>query len=175
MNKSKLTKEMDDMTFDSDVSLTFDDLTPKLSIADLDTPDNEFDSDEAPLSPCILSPCILDNTAINPAVLSDSEEDSAIPPQTPEKPEEPPAEKKTPNGSHEVYLVTYSRAEVVKVPGRREFGEMVAKHFNRADNIVEYWGCSAEIHRVEGIHYHLSIKLKKKRRFSEVRNLMQWN
>jgi len=153
---------MEDLSFDDDnLSLTLEDLTPPNFLND------DFDTDEAPLSPCVVTP----STPINPAIVSDSECDLSVPAKIPtEEGTKGKKKKKKPDGSRSTYLVTYSRADVVKVRGRQHFGEIVAEQFNRNDDVVEYWACSAEIHRVEGIHYHLSIKLSKKRRFAEVRN-----
>eukprot|EP00111_Clytia_hemisphaerica_P012115 TCONS_00035585-protein len=73
----------------------------------------------------------------------------------------------------EAYLITYSQADVVKVPGREHFANMVVQEFDRNDSVSEKWVVSAELHRNHGIHYHLALKLKKPRRFKEVRNAIK--
>lgn len=81
--------------------------------------------------------------------------------------------KKTPKNAgnpREAYLITYSQADVVKVPGRDKFAEMVVKAFNHNDDVTEKWVVSAELHRNKGIHYHMALKLKTQRRFKAVRN-----
>lgn len=70
----------------------------------------------------------------------------------------------------EAYLITYSQADVVKVPGRDKFAEMIVNEFNRNDDVTEKWVVSAELHRNKGIHYHMALKLKTQRRFKAVRN-----
>lgn len=79
-------------------------------------------------------------------------------------------QKKNPR---ETYLITYSQADVVKVPGRQEFATMLVQEFDRNDSVSEKWVVSAELHRNHGIHYHLALKLKKPRRFKEVRNAIK--
>lgn len=134
-------------------------------------------SEEVPLSPCVISvlqdpPTPLNSTVINDlnCNLGNNETSVEAAKKTKKRKDQ---DENTDDGSREVYLITYSRADVVKVAGRDKFGEIVTEQFNRADDVVEYWGCSAEIHRTVGIHFHLAIKLKTKRRFKEVRNRLK--
>ena len=61
-----------------------------------------------------------------------------------------------------VYLVTYSSADLNKVPTRACFAEIIVKEFNKNGlyDRVEYWASAKEKHKTEGYHYHLAIKLK---------------
>lgn len=80
----------------------------------------------------------------------------------------PPKSQKNPRS---VYLITYSQADILKVPSRERFGEIIAAEFNRSnDDIVKHWVSAAELHAKGGIHYHCAIKLKCPRRWSQVRN-----
>ena len=85
---------------------------------------------------------------------------------------QPPAHP--PNNARQVYLVTYSRADAVKVHDRAHFGAIVEEEFNRDDEVVAHWACGAEIHqKTRGFHYHLAINLKKRRHWMTVRDNLQ--
>ena len=124
----------------------FDSLEESLAMEEL-TNDN-FDMS--------LSPCMISKTFSK----SDSEESDieevAVPQERPSKP-------------REVYLVTYSQADVLKVQSREKFAEIVCAQFNRNDNVVKQWVVSIELHRQSGVHYHLALKLNCARRFKQVR------
>ena len=140
---------------------------PKADIVDLMQSNLSY-SMNISLSPCIVSStCLgLSCTAINPLFLqnsprgfgNDSVEDFVQ-----------PKKKSLSLGPRQVYLSTYSQADVLKVQSRKQFPEYVCEEFNREDVIVKHWVVSAELHRQNGIHYHLPIKLKKHRRFKQVR------
>ena len=72
-----------------------------------------------------------------------------------------------------VYLVTYSQADVVKVPNHERFAEIVSNAFQSPkDNtpLVQKWVRWAETHnQTRGFHFHLAFHLKKLRRWSNVR------
>ena len=89
---------MEDLSFDDDnLSLTLEDLTPPNFLND------EFDTDEAPLSPCVVTP----STPINPTILTDSECDLPVPAKIPkEEGTKRKKNKKKPDGSRSTYLVT---------------------------------------------------------------------
>lgn len=78
-----------------------------------------------------------------------------------------------PNTPRTIYLVTYSRADAVKVQSRRMFADIICREFQRpsdGDNkVVKKWACAAEIHpNTDGFHYHLCIQLNRQRRFKQV-------
>lgn len=164
---------MSDISFDDTVSpLTPGDLTNK-NFMSISTPDWKWE-DGSDLSDTSMSPCILSNpsTPVNPRKLpysarglGESDEDC----NTPKK-----IKKQGPMSKpRQVYLVTYSQADVLKVQSREQFAHFVTSEFNRDDSVVEHWVVSAELHRQHGFHYHLAIKLNKQRRFKQVRNLLK--
>ena len=58
-----------------------------------------------------------------------------------------------------VYLITYSQADVNKLPTRHSFADAVLAAF--AETNVMHWCCSKEHHQKSGVHYHMSVKLSK--------------
>ena len=114
------------------------------------------------VSPCILSPSSLERSSnINERkdMSSSDDNDDGIFMNSKSKQSQP----------RTVYLVTYSKADVLKIQSRKQFAEIVAEQFNRNGNIVLQWASSVELHREEGVHYHLAIKLKAGRRFKQVK------
>ena len=79
-----------------------------------------------------------------------------------------------------VYLITYSRADLVKVPSREYFARIVREGFDSVtgnDNsnnrsFVEQWVCCQEPHREQGIHYHMAVKLCTRHRWLQVRDYL---
>ena len=73
-----------------------------------------------------------------------------------------------------VYLVTYSQANLEIVPSRESFARIVLDAFNNArqnnNSSVVYWVCSQEPHANGGVHYHMAVKLERRRRWLHVRN-----
>ena len=67
-----------------------------------------------------------------------------------------------PNQSREVYLITYSQAVSEIIRDRKHFGELMAAQWPN----VEYWTCSQEVHRHDGVHYHCALKLTQPLRWS---------
>ena len=79
--------------------------------------------------------------------------------------------KKKSSGSNGkfTYLVTYSKADMLKCNSRLQFATMVCETFNQKDDedyVVSHWVCCVENHAREGVHFHLAIKLHKRRRFA---------
>ena len=76
-----------------------------------------------------------------------------------------------------VYLLTYSQADLELVPSREEFSRIVLDSFAHADlcspSEVVQWVCSKEAHRDGGVHYHMAVKLNKRRRWLKVRNYLE--
>ena len=54
------------------------------------------------------------------------------------------------------YLVTYSKANLLKFPNNRSFGKALADAFSASDKVgVEYWACCTEAHADgESKQYH---------------------
>ena len=73
-----------------------------------------------------------------------------------------------------VYLVTYSRADLEKVPSRKSFGLMIVNAFQVVWGIeVLHWVVSQENHAAASgdqstSHYHVASKLNKRARWSGV-------
>ena len=59
------------------------------------------------------------------------------------------------------YLITYSQADLEKIPTRKDFAQLVVDGFNqgRKVNRVIQWACSKEKHTDEGCHYHLVLDI----------------
>ena len=126
------------------------------------------DSMNISLSPCIVSStcCALSSTAIKPLTLENSPRGFSN-----DSVEEfvQPKKKRLSLGARQVYLITYSQADILKVQSRKQFAAFVCEEFKSEDQIVEHWVVSNGFHRQKGIHYHLAIKLKKQRRFNQRR------
>ena len=61
-----------------------------------------------------------------------------------------------------VYLITYSQANLEKLPTWEKFAECIVQVFeSTGNNKVEKCVCSQERHADNGKHYHMAIKLKK--------------
>ena len=76
-----------------------------------------------------------------------------------------------------VYLLTYSQADLELVPTREEFSCIVLDSFAHADlcspSEVVQWVCSKEAHRDGGVHYHMAVKLNKRRCWLKVCNYLE--
>ena len=73
----------------------------------------------------------------------------------------------------QVYLITYSQANLEKFPTRRSFAECVQQAFQATCTGVMQWVCCRERHSVRGQHYHMAVKLKKLRRWSAVKSYLR--
>ena len=77
-----------------------------------------------------------------------------------------------------VYLVTYSRAEVEKVPTREAFTEKVSLGWMEMKGVkVVQWVVARELHADAGVsesnlHYHMAMKLEKRARWLKVRQFL---
>lgn len=85
------------------------------------------------------------------------------------------------------YLITYSKADPCKCASREDFANICVTAFGHDNHEkceectmsknckdckscdVMQWACSEEFHKNGEIHYHLAIKLKKRRRFAKIR------
>lgn len=73
-----------------------------------------------------------------------------------------------------VYLITYSQVNAEKFPTRESFVCAVLDAFTACNNQVINWVCSRENHqRTTGFHYHMTVKLRERRRWVRVRNILQ--
>ena len=72
-----------------------------------------------------------------------------------------------------VYLITYSRADMTIFPTKGEFATSVVEIFNEGKVKVESWVCCLESHKVEGVHYHLAVKLTRPRRWKAIKMKIQ--
>lgn len=66
-----------------------------------------------------------------------------------------------------VYLITYSQADLNKVPTREAFAEMFVDAFGQ--DVVKQWVCGCERHQDGGLHFHLALKLNRMRRWKHVK------
>ena len=65
----------------------------------------------------------------------------------------------------QVYLLTYSQADVSAFPTRRSFFEAVIASFPGTPSRIVQWVCFQEKHRNGGLHYHMAIKLDRCQRW----------
>lgn len=70
----------------------------------------------------------------------------------------------------QVYLVTYSQADLVKFPSRKEFANALVLAFGK-DNVIQ-WCCCIEDHEDGGKHYHVAIKLERKQRWLKTKRFL---
>lgn len=70
------------------------------------------------------------------------------------------------------YLVTYSKANMIKFPTRESFAEAVVNSFTLSGKVVvQHWACCLEEHEnTSGQHYHMCVKLSGPKRWSPVKN-----
>ena len=80
-----------------------------------------------------------------------------------------------PINARSVYLVTYSQANIDRVPDRETFAHMIKDSFEKsgAGSVVEKWCCSREEHGDGNPHFHMAVKLKSQRRWLAVRNYLE--
>ena len=83
------------------------------------------------------------------------------------------AENVAPPHVRQVYLITYSQANIEKFPTRRVFAECVAEAFGQTGAGVKHWVCCRERHTNEGQHYHMTVKLERIRRWAAVKNYLK--
>ena len=62
----------------------------------------------------------------------------------------------------QVYLITYSQADLQTFPKRKSFAEAIVKSFTTTTNSVVQWCCAKESHKRSGVHYHMAILAKKR-------------
>ena len=76
-----------------------------------------------------------------------------------------------------VYLITYSQADLGKIPNCQAFVDCILEAFSqRNENQAshpEHWSCCMEDHRDGGKHYHLAIKLSAPKRWNAAKNYVR--
>ena len=73
-----------------------------------------------------------------------------------------------------VYMITYSQADLVIVPTRQAFSDIVVHAFTSQTPATPIqWVCCQETHENGGVHYHLAIKLDRQQRWLSVRNYLE--
>ena len=65
----------------------------------------------------------------------------------------------------QVYLITYSQANLERFPTRRALAECVINAFRQTGSGVMQWVCCIERHKHNGQHYHMAVKLERIRRW----------
>ena len=107
-------------------------------------------------------------------VLSSGDEMENVPPEIEAdiKPNVKELQSKKGSNGCLAYLITWSQAKLLTCHTRERFAEIVTTEFNavKNDNVVQHWACCVENHTMKGVHFHLAVKLNKRRRFAEVRN-----
>lgn len=80
----------------------------------------------------------------------------------------------TANQARRTYLVTYSQADLEKVPTRERFADLVVDAFLEGGEKQKakplHWACCQEEHADGGKHYHLCIKLSQPKRWKTVKS-----
>ncbi len=72
------------------------------------------------------------------------------------------AEKMNSRSFRQVYLITYSKANLDLFPNRKSFSDAVADAFTTATTAkLVQWVCSRELHADGASHYHMALKLDK--------------
>ena len=79
-----------------------------------------------------------------------------------------------PRQVRQVYLFTYSQADTIKFPMRKSFADAVVLSFCQGMTAsILHCCCSQEQHAHSGVHYHLTIKLKKNLRWLPAKKFLQ--
>ena len=66
----------------------------------------------------------------------------------------------------QVYLITYSQADLHKFPDRNSISQDVLRSFDSSNTNVEHWVCCKEVHESTGGHqYHMAVKLQRCKRW----------
>ena len=78
-----------------------------------------------------------------------------------------------PRQPRQVYLITYSRADVTRFPTRVSFSDAVLNAFGLTPARVVQWVCAQEKHTDGGVHYHMAIKLDRVQRWLRVKHNLE--
>lgn len=73
------------------------------------------------------------------------------------------------------YLITYSKADLEKVPTCQRFAEIMLQQFElgTSKKVIEYWAVSQEDHADGAKHYHMSVKFSDTRRWNAIKGSTQ--
>lgn len=68
------------------------------------------------------------------------------------------------------YLLTYSQADLQRVPDTRAFADIILDAFNEgtSTSAIVQWACCMEDHEDGGKHFHMVVKLSKPRRWKPI-------
>ena len=80
-----------------------------------------------------------------------------------------------PREQRRAFLITYSQADIRKVPSCLRFSEIILEAFNSASysrRIVQ-WACCKEEHADGGKHYHLAILFSSSCHWLAIKNAVQ--
>ena len=63
--------------------------------------------------------------------------------------------------ARKTYLITFSRADKGQFTSKQLFANAVVEAFSqgKSKEHVLHWACGKEVHKEEGFHYHMAIKL----------------
>ena len=88
----------------------------------------------------------------------------------------------TAGDQRQVYLITYSRADVAKIPSRERFAEVVLEAWGDSGVRVQHWVVCLEAHASSNTnasveinnayHFHMALKLVKRARWLQVRKYL---
>ena len=76
------------------------------------------------------------------------------------------------NASRRSFLLTYTQADISRIPTCKKFAEVVMEGFEhvKSSRTVKEWACCQEKHANGGTHYHLCVNLSGSRRWNPVKN-----
>ena len=77
------------------------------------------------------------------------------------------------HATRQVYLVTYSQANLQRFPTRKSFAEGVLAAFRNTGAPAIQWVCCREAHESRGHHYHMAVKLERCRRWRAAKYYLQ--
>ena len=79
------------------------------------------------------------------------------------------------NGTRLTFLVTYSQADLNRVPSKQVFADLVVKAFKETGGASQplHWACCQETHADGNSHYHLIIKVSQARRWRNVKQALE--
>ena len=65
-------------------------------------------------------------------------------------------EKKNTQNGRFIYLITYSKADLLIVGSREKLAQIICDEFNRHnDDVVLQWACCVENHKERFVHFHM--------------------
>lgn len=80
-----------------------------------------------------------------------------------------------PRQQRQVYLITYSQADILRFPTRQSFSDAVLEAFAPTPATPLRWVCGKEDHQDGNYHYHMAIKLDRTQRWLAVKNRINDN